>query len=158
MKSNNPVIVFIKKLLWFLSRKWFLFRDIQSPVKPWHIQNQRYGQNSGIFRTIAILFTILVYSEPWYIQNLDMFRTRGIFRTLEYSEPQAYSEICQISWTERFGKLAHNYNYLSKLYLFSQYQLCMFCTLLKKYQELFKTSLIFTPEIFIISKKVQIQF
>ena len=87
-----------------------IFRTLCSPgifktlvySEHWYIQNQRYIQNPGIFRTRGILipllhlelayselchiqkpgiFRILVYSETWNIQN------PGLFIILPHSEP-----------------------------------------------------------------------
>ena len=56
----------------------------------WHIQNP------GIIKTSAILRT-LVYPKLWHIQNQGHIQDPG-------SEPEAYSEPCQISSMERFDK------------------------------------------------------
>ena len=61
------------------------YRDIFKTVvypKPWHIQNQKHIQNSGIFTT-------LVYSEPVYIQNAGIFKIWGIFRILSHIYDEA---------------------------------------------------------------------
>ena len=54
-------------------------------------QNQRHIQN-------------LVYPKLWHIQNQRQIQNPGLFRTLGHSEPEAYSEPCQTSTTERFEK------------------------------------------------------
>ena len=48
-----------------------------------------------------------------FIHNLSIFRTKSIFRTLLYSEPEAYSEHCQISTMERFAKNSYLTHFLS---------------------------------------------
>ena len=47
----------------------------------------------------------LIFQER-NIQNPDILRTKSILRTLVYSEPETYSEHCQIFPTERFAKIA----------------------------------------------------
>ena len=49
-----------------------------------------------------------------YIQNPGIFRTRSIFGTLVYSEPETYSEHCQISTMERFAKIATQLTFRSQ--------------------------------------------
>ena len=83
-------------------------------------------QNPGIFKT-------LVYSRSWHIHN------PGIFGITE-AEPEAYQEACQTSTIEHFTKIVNCYNYFRKSYLFPQ--------------NIIKTILIFTPEVFIIYKNV----
>ena len=62
-----------------------------------------YIQNPGIFKTRGI-FRALVYPKPWHIQNQRHIQKPGLFRILGCSEPEAYSEPCQISTMERLEK------------------------------------------------------
>ena len=50
------------------------------------------------------MLRILAYSEPWYIQNAGIFRSRAILSTLVYWVSEAYSSPCQASAVERFTK------------------------------------------------------
>ena len=66
-------------------------------LKPWHIWNPRYVQNSakayaGIFRTLchAHILRPLPYSELSHKRKFGIFRTGGIFKILHTS---AYSYI-----------------------------------------------------------------
>ena len=80
----------------------------------WHIQNLCIFKTRGIFRT-------LLYSKLWHIQNQGHIQNPRLFRTLGYSEPKAYSEPCQISTRERFGKqltaiiIFASYNYFHNI-------------------------------------------
>ena len=54
-------------------------------------------KNGGIFRN-------LVYPNFWHIQNERHIHNPGLFKTLKYSEPKAYSELCQTSTMKHFAK------------------------------------------------------
>ena len=70
----------------------------------------------------------------------------GLFRTLGYSEPEAYSEPCQLSTMERFRNIVC-YNYFCNI-SFS-------CLLVHEIDMIFfNVELIFTPEAFIQCKKI----
>ena len=104
--------------------------------EPWHIENQRYIQNPGIFR-------VLGYWEHRHIQNPDILRTWDIFRNL--------SNIYDVA----FCKTSCWCNYFWKSLLFWQYQFFIFCTFWNKYSimNFCNAGLIFTPEVYILCKK-----
>ena len=116
---------------------------------------------SGIFRTLCkpgIFRTLLhseieVYSEPWHIRNQKHIQNSDIFKTLAYSEaetysePEAYSEPCETSKLKRFAKIVNSYNYFHNV-SFSR------CPLYEINMNFFHTGLIFTPEVYILCKKV----
>ena len=54
------------------------------------------------------------YSEHLHIQNRGIFGT-GIFRTLEFSEPEANSEPCQMSTMDSCAKIVNSYSCFRKL-------------------------------------------
>ena len=102
-----------------------LFRHILAYSSCWHIQNQRYIQNTGIFRT-------LVYSESCCIHNSytfrtrDIFSTRSIFRTLSGTYPQ-------IIWAQQFYQKSdkmldggHSHTPKQRQYKVSQWNLVLF--------------------------------
>ena len=82
-----------------------------------------YIQNPGIFKTKGI-FRTLVYLKLCHIQNQKHIENPGLFRTLGYLEPEAQSEPCQTSTTERFEKeltamlIFASYNFISQYQLF----------------------------------------
>ena len=71
-----------------------------------------------------------------------------VFRILVYFEPEAYSGSCQISMVTCFVKKVNGYRYFCNI-SFS-------CSLLYeiKITNFFSEALIFTPEVFILRKKV----
>ena len=103
--------------------------------EPWHIQN------SVIFR-ILTYWELEAYSEPCDTDNPH------IFRTLARWEPKAYSEPCQTSLMECFAKIVNNYNYFCNI-IFS-FSLLYDINIMKFYN----SGLIFTPEVYILCKKV----
>ena len=86
-----------------------------------------YSEIPGMFKNQACSEIIQAYS--------------GIFRTLAYPEP------CQTSPMESFAKIVNSWSFYHKLKLFLQYQFFILSTFLNK-------SLFFTPEAFILCKKV----
>ena len=122
-------LTYILKLLILVLIASCIFKTQVYP-EPWHIQNQKHIQNTDIF-------TILVYSE---------LRYRGLFRTLAYSNPEAYSEHCEISAIKRFAKIKVN-GCVNFRKLFSQYKLVALFTSLNKYYE------VVTPAVVILCKK-----
>ena len=71
-----------------------------------------------------------------------------IFRTLTHSKPEAYSKPSQTSTMEHFAKIVNSYNYFCNI-SFSRSLLYEINII-----NFFNAGLIFTPEVFILCKKV----
>ena len=102
-----------KNFLYFLRETEILKNYLHFRKRNFLIFQERYIQNPGI--------TELFYISERYVQKPGLYRTRSIFRTLLYSEPETYSEHCQISTRERFVKTTKK-NYLAhlkKVFIFS---------------------------------------
>ena len=109
---------------------------------------------SGIFRHVQ------AYSETIrYIQTFsDIFTTLhnlGILRTLVYSEPETYSEPCQIATVQGFSKIVNGYNnrnkYLDKFFRNISFSRSLICEI--NVVTFLIIGFIFTPEAFIVCKK-----
>ena len=78
-----------------------------------------------------------------------------LFRTLGYSEPEAYSDPCQTSTMEGFEKQ------LTAIIVFASYDyfrnINFSCPLVHETNMIFNASLIFIPEVFILSKRIWVQ-
>ena len=114
---QNPV-KYIRWSILFRTLKYSIFR-LLIYSKPEHIQNSKHSKywkslKYSSRRTMCNLgiFTTLVYSSPgrlkaqWIIRNLSdmygrLFSTEPCV-TLVFSEPEAYSEPCQIFTMENF--------------------------------------------------------
>ena len=79
-------------------------------------------------------------------EESGILRTIEKFRTMVYSEPEAYSELCQTCKIERFAKIINFNNCLRNL-SFSRSLLYETNTM-----NYFNTGLIFTPEVLILCK------
>ena len=97
------------------------------------------------------------YWELWHIQCCGTFRTTDIFRILLYKilgylEQEAYSEPCRTLQWNTFE------NQLTAIIIFASYK--YFCNISFSWPAaheinlIFNTSLIFTPEVFIICQRV----
>ena len=129
---------------------WRIFRYIPAYSEPCIILRYSepwYTQNPGILWTRDILRTRL-YSEPWHTQNHKDIQNICIFRTVAYSETKAYSEPCQTSTMECFGKMVNGYNHFRSfafhVLYFNEINIMKF----------FNARLIFTPKVFILCKEV----
>ena len=72
----------------------------------------------------------------------------GIFKTLVYSEPGAYSKLCQTSTMECFAKIVKSCNYFCDI-TYSRFLLYEI-----NIMKFLNTGLIFTPEVFTLCKNV----
>ena len=88
----------------------------------WYIKNPGILKTRGIYRT-------LVYPKLWHIQD------PGLFRTLGYSKPETYSEPCQTSTMEHFGKQ------ITAIIIFASYN--YFCFISFSSPSVHETNLIF---------------
>ena len=108
----------------------------------------------GIFRTLSNygIFRILVFLERQHIQNQSYIQNPCVLGTLLYSESEVYSEPCHASameWQKQSTAIfiIANYNYFRNISLSHSllYEINMI---------FFNTSLILTPEVFILCKKL----
>ena len=109
----------------------------------------QYIQHHGIFKT-RVLIRALVYPKLWHIHR--HIQNPELFRVLGYSEPEAYSKSSQTSTVELFGKQ------LTTIIIFASYNyfhnFSFSCPLVHEINMIFNAGLIFTPEVFILCKKV----
>ena len=101
LSGRNPQNFPLKNCLYFFLKKPALKKFLIFSYIYIFFSNFQETELSYIF--LRKVFPIF---REMHIQNPGIFKTRSIFGTLVYSEPETYSEHCQISTMERFAKIA----------------------------------------------------